>query len=274
MNVELGSYGIWMRTAELTPELAKEVEGLGYGSLWAGGSPPGDLAAIEALLAATTGLSVATGIVNMWRDPAPTVAASYHRIQERHPDRFLLGVGISHPESIAGYDSPYQTMVGYLGDLAEAGVPREHIILAALGPRSLRLSAEATAGSHPYFTSPRHTSYARGIVGQDVVLAPEQTVVMETKIDKAREIARRFTSRYLRLVNYRNSLLREGWTEDDMDDGGSDTLVDAIVLSGESERVAEGIRAHLEAGADNVNIQVLGDDPVSGWRALAEELFG
>ena len=273
MSVELGSYGIWMRTAELTPELAKEVEGLGYGSLWAGGSPPGDLAAIESLIAATNGLSVATGIVNMWRDPAPTVAASYHRIQERHPDRFLLGVGISHPESIAGYQSPYQTMIGYLDDLAEAGVPKEHLILAALGPRSLRLSAEATAGSHPYFTSPRHTSYARGIVGEGVVLAPEQTVVMETDLAKARETARRFTTRYLGLVNYRNSLLREGWSEDEMLDGGSDALVDAIVLSGEPAKVAAGIRGHLDAGADNVNIQVLGEDPVSGWRALAKELL-
>lgn len=273
MNVELGSYGIWMRTADVTPELAKEVEGLGFRSLWAGGSPPGDLEAIESLLAATTGLSVATGIVNMWRDPAPTVAASYHRIQECHPDRFLLGVGISHPESIAGYQSPYQTMVAYLDDLAAAGVPKEHIILAALGPRALRLSAEATLGTHPYFTSPRHTRFAREIVGEGVVIAPEQTVVIEPDVEIAREIARRFTTRYLSLVNYRNSLLREGWPEEEMNNGGSDNLVDAIVLSGETAKVAEGINAHLEAGADNVNIQVLGDDPSAGWRALAAELL-
>lgn len=273
MNVTLGSYGIWMRTADLTPDLAKDVEGLGFASLWAGGSPPGDLAAIEDLLDATTRLSVATGIVNMWRDPAAIVAASYHRIQDRHPDRFLLGVGISHPESIADYQSPYQTMVRYLDDLAAAGVPKEHMILAALGPRALRLSADLTAGSHPYFTSPLHTRAAREIVGEGVVLAPEQTVVLDSDRDRALETARRFTTRYLGLVNYRNSLLREGWAEDEMVDGGSDTLVDAIVLSGEPAKVADGIRAHLEAGADNVNIQVLGDDPVAGWRALAVELL-
>lgn len=273
MNISLGNYGIWMRSAELTPELALEVEDLGFASLWAGGSPPGDLVAIEALLAATSRLSVATGIVNMWREPASTVAASYHRIQERHPDRFLLGVGISHPESITNYQSPYQTMVEYLTDLSDEGVPREHMILAALGPRALGLAAEMTAGSHPYFTSPRHTSYARDLVGDGVVLAPEQTVVLDTDIDRARATARVFTTRYLGLTNYRNNLLREGWTEAEMTDGGSDPLVDAIVLSGEASKVADGIRAHLEAGADNVNIQVLGDDRVSGWRALATELL-
>lgn len=273
MSVSLGRYGIWMRAAELTPELAREVESLGFSSLWAGGSPPGDLAEIEGLLAATSRLSVATGIVNMWRDPAPTVAASYHRIQERHPDRFMLGVGISHPESIAGYQSPYLTMVGYLTDLSNAGVPREHVILAALGPRALALAAEMSAGSHPYFTSPRHTGFARELVGEGVLLAPEQTVVLDSDIDRARSTARVFTTRYLGLVNYRNSLLREGWTEADMVDGGSDTLVDAIVLSGDASKVANGIRAHLEAGADNVNIQVLGEDRVSGWQALAAELL-
>jgi probable F420-dependent oxidoreductase len=273
MNVELGEFGIWARAAELTPDLAKEVEALGYRSLWSGGSPPGDLVAIEDLLAATSRLSVATGIVNMWRDPASTVAVSYQRIQERHPDRFLLGVGISHPESIADYQSPYDRMVGYLTELSDAGVPREHMILAALGPRALGLAAEMTAGSHPYFTTPRHTRFARDLVGEGVVLAPEQTVVVERDRDLAREIARRFTTRYLSLVNYRNSLLREGWSEEDMADGGSDVLVDSIVLTGGPVEVAEGIRAHIDAGADNVNIQVLGDDPVSGWRALAGELL-
>lgn len=274
MTIDLGRYGVWMRTANATPDVARGVESLGYRSLWAGGSPPGDLEAIEALLAATESLAVATGIVNMWRDDAATVADSYHRIQSRFPDRFMLGVGVSHPESIAEYESPYQTMVRYLQVLADAGVPKEHMILAALGPRSLRLSAEMTAGSHPYFTSPRHTAMARDLVGEDVVLAPEQTVVIDSNIGRARATARVFTTRYLNLVNYRNNLLREGWAEADLADGGSDALVDAIVLSGDPADVAAGVRAHVSAGADNVNIQVLGDDPVAGWEALAGELLG
>ncbi len=273
MSIELGRYGVWMGSANASPEVARRIEELGYGSLWAGGSPPGDLEDVEELLAATETLAVATGIVNMWRDDAVTVAASYHRIQSRYPERFLLGVGVSHPESIAEYESPYQTMVRYLDDLAAEGVPREHMILAALGPRALRLSASQTLGSHPYFTTPLHTRYARELVGPDVVLAPEQTVVVDEDLDRARVTARAFAARYLARVNYRNSLLREGWSEADLADGGSDALIEAVVLCGEAGAIAEGIRAHIDAGADNVNVQVLGDDPATGWRALAGVLL-
>lgn len=274
MSISLGTYGIWLRASDATPEVAQKVEELGYGSLWAGGSPPGDLKGIEALIAATKSISVATGIVNMWKDDAGPVARSYHRINERHPNRFLLGVGIGHPEATKEYDSPYQTTVDYLDDLAAAGVPKEHIILAALGPRSLRLSAEKSAGTHPYFTSPRHTTLAREILGEGPVLAPEQTVIIDTDPERARRQARQFTTRYLSLVNYRNNMLREGWSEADLENGGSDELVDAIVLNGNPARVADGLRAHVEAGADNVNVQVLGDDPGSAWASLAQELFG
>lgn len=274
MSVEIGRFGIWMRAVAATPDIAREVESLGYGSLWAGGSPPGDLEDVESLLAATTDLSVATGIVNMWRDRSATVAASFRRIHERYPGRFLLGVGVSHPESIAEYESPYRTMERYLVELSDAGVPKEEMVLAALGPRSLRLAADRTAGSHPYFTTPRHTRWARDLVGDEPLLAPEQTVVIEPKIEPAREIARAFTTRYLGLVNYRNSLFREGWSESALEGGGSDELVDAVVLSGDPVQVADGLRAQVEAGADNVNIQVLGDAPISGWRALASELIG
>jgi probable F420-dependent oxidoreductase len=184
-----------------------------------------------------------------------------------------LGVGIGHPESTAEYRAPYDTMVSYLDALAAADVPVDRTMLAALGPRALRLAAERSVGSHPYFTTPRHTRFARAIVGPDVLLAPEQTVVIDHDRARAREVARPFAARYLSLVNYRNSLLREGWSQEDLDDGGSDTLVDAVVLTGDPETVAAGIRAHVDAGADNVSIQVLGDDPAAGYRALAAELL-
>ncbi|HEU4319800.1 MAG TPA: LLM class F420-dependent oxidoreductase [Acidimicrobiia bacterium] len=273
MTIQLGTYGIWRRTADTTPDLAREVESLGFGSLWAGGSPPGDLAAIEELIAATSAITVATGIVNMWRDDAATVAESYHRIQSRYPNRFLLGVGVSHPESIAQYDSPYQTMDRYLDALSDEGVPKDHVILAALGPRALRLSAAKSAGTHPYFTTPRHTRMARELLGENVLLAPEQTVVVDTDLDRARTLAGAFASRYLSLVNYCNSLRREGWEESDLKNGGSDRLLAEVVLVGDPETVAAGIRGHIEAGADNVNIQVLGADPVAGYRSLAKELL-
>jgi probable F420-dependent oxidoreductase len=274
MSVALGSYGIWKRASETTPDLVSEVERLGFGSYWVGGSPEGGLEIVESVLAATDKVGVATGIVNMWRDDSATVAASYHRIEQRHPGRFLLGLGIGHPESTAEYRRPYDTMVAYLNELEGAGVPRQRMILAALGPRALALAAQRTAGSHPYFTTPRHTKMAREVVGEGVVLAPEQTVVIDDDRERGLEVARDFAARYLALSNYRNSLLREGWTHDDLDGEGRDRLIDAVVLVGSAERVAPGIRAHLEAGADNVNIQVLGDAPMAGYRALASELLG
>lgn len=273
MSNELGNYGIWQRTSDITPGLAREVEELGFGALWPGGSPDGDLSEIEAILEATSSLPLATGIVNMWRADADLVAASYHRIEERHPGRFFLGVGIGHPEATSEYRRPYDTIVDYLDGLDAAGVPRHRVVLAALGPKVLKLSGERTLGAHPYLTTPRHTRLAREILGDGPLLAPEQTVGVGGDPDEARELAGNFVARYLRLVNYRNNLLREGWSEDDLADGGSDRLVGELVLMGGADEVAAGIRAHLEAGADHVNIQHLGPDPVAAYRSLASALL-
>jgi probable F420-dependent oxidoreductase len=228
---------------------------------------------IEDLLEATEKIPVATGIVNMWREDPASVATSYHRIQERHMDRFLLGVGIGHPEATSEYRNPYDTIVSYLDDLEDAGVPEDHVVLAALGPKVVRLSGERTVGAHPYFTTPRHTRSAREILGEGPLLAPEQTVVVGLDPDEARTVARRFAARYLGLVNYRKNLLREGWSQEDVSDGGSDRLVEEVVLKGSAEEVADGIRAHLDAGADHVCIQDIGPNPVASFRDLAEVLL-
>ena len=273
MTIELGEFGIFRRAGETTPEVAQEVERLGFGALWLGGSPSGDLGSIERLLDATDSIPIATGIVNMWHDAASTVADSYHRVSERHPGRFLLGVGIGHPEATSDYRHPLATILEYLDQLDAAGVPRENLVLAALGPKVLAAAAEHTRGAHPYLTTPRHTRLARGVIGDSPLLAPEQTVVVESDQERAREIGRAMVSRYLRLVNYRNNLLREGWTEPDLGDGGSDQLVDELVLAGTPQEIVEGLRRHLAAGADHVSIQTLGPDPVFGYRALAEVLF-
>jgi probable F420-dependent oxidoreductase len=274
MSIDFGRFGVWRRVAEITPELAADAERLGYGAVWVGGSPTGDLDSVERLLEATERIPMATGIVNMWREGAEIVAASYHRIQDRHPDRFILGLGIGHPESSREYAKPYQSMVDYLDRVEAAGVPADRLLLAALGPRVLTLSAERTVGAHPYLTTPRHTRLAREVMGEGPLLAPEQKVILDTDIERARAVGRENVARYLRLVNYRNNLLREGWAETDLADGGSDTLVDALILYGEVPKVAEGIKAHLEAGADHVCIQVLGGDPIEGQRRLAEVLLG
>lgn len=272
MSIEIGRYGIWQRASDVTPQTALEIEELGYGALWIGGSPPGELEIVDSVLEGTETIPVATGIVNMWRDDAATVAASYHRINERFPNRFLLGVGIGHPEASSEYEKPYDTIRSYLDDLDDAGVPREHLCLAALGPRVLELSAQRTAGAHPYLTTHRHTTLAREVMGDGAVLAPEQTVVVGHE-EKAIELAHHFVGRYLRLVNYRRNLLREGWSEGDLTDDGSDALVSELVLTGSADEVATGIRTHIEAGADHVCIQDIGPDPVASFRALAGVLF-
>jgi probable F420-dependent oxidoreductase len=238
-----------------------------------GGSPEADLAAIERLLEATETIPVATGIVNMWRSDAANVAAAYHRVSGRFPGRLLLGVGIGHPEATAEYRNPYETIVEYLDSLDEADVPREDVVLAALGPKVLELSAARTAGAHPYLTTPRHTRLAREAIGSGPILAPEHTVVVGGDPETAKQKSRAFVARYLRLVNYRNSLLREGWSESDFSNGGSDRLVAELVLTGSADDVARGIRAHVEAGASHVTIQDVGPNPVESFRRLAEVLL-
>ena len=272
MTLSLGSIGIWQFTGNATPELAVQAERLGYGTIWIGGSPDGGLEGAEALLDATERITVATGIVNMWTDDAATVATSYQRLEAKYPGRFLLGVGIGHPEAIEQYRSPYDKIVDYLDQLDGAGVPAGRRVLAALGSRVLELSAARAAGAHPYLTTPEHTAFARKILGPDALLAPEHKVVLNTDAEEARAVGRSVVKRYLGLVNYRQNLLRFGFSDDDMADGGSDRLVDALVLHGDTATVATGLRAHLEAGADHISIQVLGKDLVPAYQALAEAL--
>ena len=276
MTIELGKYGVWYRVDKADAAFATEVERLGYGALWLGGSPDGKLAMVDELLQATSRLQIATGIVNVWKDPADVVAASFARIDAAFPGRFLLGVGIGHPEATAEYRSPYATLTAYVDELLERGVPSDRIVLAALGDGVLKLAAERTAGAHPYLTTPEHTRRARELVGAGVLLAPEQKVVVADTpgpTSETRAIARppvQFP--YLSLVNYRSNLVRLGWAEADLDNGGTDALIDALAIQGDPSAVAAGVNAHLEAGADHVAIQPLGDDPLGQLAALAPAL--
>jgi len=253
--------------------MASEVEEIGYPAIWVGGSPPGDLQAIEGILDATERVPVVTGIVNMWREDAKTVARSYQRIAERHPGRFLLGVGIGHPEATREYQKPLDKIIEYIDQLDESDVPADAIVLAALGPKVLRISAERTAGAHPYLSTHRHTRMARETLGSGPLLAPEHTVVVGGDPSDAEERARKWISRYLQLVNYRKNLRWEGWSDEDIDHGGSDRLLDALVLRGDAESIAAELRQHIDAGADHVGVQPLGDDPIPQFRELAKVLF-
>jgi probable F420-dependent oxidoreductase len=292
-TVDLGPVGIWygMIDALPTPEAqraARLVEDLGFGSLWvaeAVGRDPFVSAAV--LLSATTKLAVATGIANIYaRDPM-TMAAGQKTLAEAFPDRFLLGLGVSHGHLVAGvrkhdYAKPYSHMVEYLERMDKAlfmatGPSTEPgRILAALGPKMLQLSAERANGAHPYFTTPEHTKIARDVMGPDALLAPEQMVVLDTDPVEARRIARAGMKIYLGLPNYYNNLARLGFDESDWSDGGSDRLVDAIVAWGTEETIAARVAEHHAAGADHVCVQVLQDGvamPEQQWRRLAPALL-
>jgi probable F420-dependent oxidoreductase len=272
----LGQFGVWRSVQEVTPGLALALEEAGYGTLWVGGSPGGSLAEVEELIDATTTLTVATGIVNIWSDSAADVAASFRRIAARHPGRFLLGVGAGHREATSEYSRPYEALVSYVDELLEHGVPPEDLVLAALGPKVLRLAADKTAGAHPYLVTPEHTRRAREIMGRGPVLAPEQKVVLDTDPARARAIGRPRVQRpYLGLVNYTSNLRRLGWGDDDLRDGGSDALIDALVAHGSAAQVAARLHEHLDAGADHVCLQLLTGpegDLLNGYRALAAAL--
>jgi probable F420-dependent oxidoreductase len=277
MVERLGQFGIFRREWEMSPELAATVERLGFGAIWIGGSPGGDLRKIEDLLDGTTTIIVATAIVNIWQDQPAPIAAAYHRIEASHPGRFLLGIGVGHRESVAGYTKPYQALVDYLDALDEAGVPVERRLLAALGPRVLKLSADRSLGAHPYLTTPEHSRRAREIMGAGKLLAPDQKVVLDSDVASAREIGRRVVSKpYLGLSNYLNNLRTLGFDDADFADRGSDRLIDAVVLRGQPSDIQPGLQAHLDAGADHVAVNLLtakGDGPEAGYAALAEVLF-
>ncbi|WP_409430325.1 LLM class F420-dependent oxidoreductase [Mycobacterium sp. SMC-16] len=252
---DLGQYGVFGRGA--TPQQAAEIEALGYGAIWVGGSPTAELDWVEPLLGATERLKVATGIVNIWTAAAGPVAESFHRINSAYPGRFLLGIGVGHREAIAEYKKPLDALTEYLDKLDEYGVPKEHRVVAALGPQVLKLSARRSAGAHPYLTTPEHTAQARELIGPDAFLAPEHKAILTTDADKARAVGRQALEIYLNLNNYLNSWKRLGFNDSDVAKPGSDELVDAVVAYGTVDAIAARLKQHLDAGADHVPVQVL-----------------
>jgi probable F420-dependent oxidoreductase len=258
LKPDLGRYGAWLATRSIAPELAAKIESLGYRAAWVGGSPDAELAWVEPALAQTNSLQLATGIVNIWSAAAAPVAESFQRIESAYPGRFLLGIGVGHPEHTQEYVKPYTALVDYLDELDAALVPTSRRVLAALGPKVLALSAERSAGAHPYLTTPAHTAKAREQVGNSVFLAPEHKVVLTTDRAKAREAGRGVVQHYLGLSNYVNNWLRLGFTEDDVRTPGSDKLIDAVVAYGTPDDIAKRLDEHVQAGADHVAIQVLG----------------
>jgi probable F420-dependent oxidoreductase len=266
----LGKFGVFGRYdalwQRLSPSQLQEIESLGYGAIWAGGSPPAELDWIDPILGATDKLQLATGIVNIWSAAAGPVAESYHRIDKAYPGRFLLGIGAGHPEATAEYEKPYDAVAAYLDKLDGYGVPQSRRVVAALGPQMLKLSARRSAGAHPYLTTPEHSARAREVMGPDAFLAPEHKVVLTTDADQARAVGRKALEIYLNLTNYTSNWKRLGFTDEDIADArsdgasakpGSDKLVDAVVAYGTVDAIASRLQEHLTAGADHVPVQVL-----------------
>jgi probable F420-dependent oxidoreductase len=276
LRARLGRFGVWRGGYQTTPQLAAGLEQLGYGALWLGGSPDGDLRQAEELLDATGALILGTSIVNIWKDEALLVARSFARVNARHPGRFVLGVGAGHREATQQYSRPYEALAEYVAVLTDEGVPRESLVLAALGPKVLALSRDQTAGAIPYLVPPEHTSRARELLGPEPLLAPEHKVVLDADAGRGREVGRARVRRpYLGLVNYTSNLRRLGFTEDDVRDPGSDRLIDALVAHGTADAVAAQLGAHLAAGADHVCVQLLAEDdadPLPGFGELARAL--
>jgi probable F420-dependent oxidoreductase len=277
--MELGPFGVWISSRAIDDpgagEAAKLAEDLGFGALWLGGSPK--LPQLRPLLAASERLVVATGILNVWANEPATVAAEYAELAGEFPGRVLLGIGIGHPEATSEYANPLETMAAFLDglDAAPARVPRDGRCLAALGPRMLDLCGQRSLGAHPYFVPVAHTRAARARLGEDALLAPELTCVLDEDPERARAAARAFAERYLALRNYASNLERHGFTDADLAGGGSQRLLDEVVPQGSAAAIAAVARQHLDAGASHVCLQAAGVDgvPRAQWTALAGALL-
>ncbi|HUP74811.1 MAG TPA: TIGR03620 family F420-dependent LLM class oxidoreductase [Acidimicrobiales bacterium] len=295
IDADIGRVGIWTGVLDRAPyaqgvEIANEIESLGYGAVWipeAVGKDP--LVACALLLAGTTKLAAATGIANIYaRDPI-SMAQGHKTLTEAFPKRFVLGLGVSHRPMVEGmrghaYEKPIATMRSYLEGMDAAmylGAPPSTTpvrVLGALRDRMMGLSAELADGAHPYNVPPEHTAHARHLLGPGKLLAPEVAVTLERDATKARELGRAHLAIYMNLPNYTNNLRALGFADDDFADGGSDRLIDALVGWGGIDRVASMVRAHHDAGADHVCIQVLvprggTESPAVGWRELAPALL-
>ena len=286
---DLGRIGLWTFALDVQPmakaqEAAAEIDEMGFGTVWLPEAVGREIFSSSALiLSATKNIKVASGIASIAARTAHTMQSGWKTLSEAFPGRFVLALGVSHSHMVTklhklSYDKPYSNMVEYLDVMDKSpyagAAPQSPMyrMIGALGPKMLQLSAERTAGAHPYFTTPQHTAEARALMGAKPLIAPEIAVIFETDKDKARATARKFMSTYTRLPNYANNLMRLGFTQDDVTNQ-SDRLVDEIVTWGTLDKIAARIKEHHDAGANHVCVQVLAHDPLelpmAGWRELS-----
>ena len=278
---KLGTIGLWSMELRFgdkgeAAEAAAEFDELGFGALWIpGGIDDAVLGDVEALLGATSRATIATGILNLWKFQPAEVADWFAGLDEARQKRVLLGLGVSHGPLIGEvWKKPLAATGDFLDGLEAAHMPAEHLCLAALGPKMLALSGHRTSGAHPYLVTPEHTARARQILGPGRLLAPEQGVILETDADRARAVAREALTHSAKLPNYRNNWLRLGFSQEDVDKV-SDHLVDELFAWGDMAAIVERVKAHRDAGADHVCLQVVrgasGGD-MAGLRAAGRQL--
>jgi probable F420-dependent oxidoreductase len=282
---DLGRIGIWsmeLRTgsAEAVGDAAAELDDLGYLALWIPGlDGPGTIAQVEVLLGATRRATIATGVLGLWSQPPGQLAADHHRLTAAHGPRLLTGIGVSNADSARSkgqtYPGAVTAMTDYLDriDAATDPIPQSERVLAALGPKMTKLAAERASGSHPFLVTPQYVANSRELGGRDMLLAPHQIVVLDDSPSEARQTARGMVGAALGLPSYQANVRRMGFGDDDLASAGSDRLIDAVVVWGDLDAIAERIREHFDAGADHVALQVLavpgGLTTAEVWRELA-----
>jgi probable F420-dependent oxidoreductase len=287
--MELNGIGIWsgeLRYGEESErrDAAAELEQLGYSALWIPDVGGDVFGALRDLLEPTSTIVAATGVLNLWMHTVDEVGKGFAALEGDYPGRSLLGIGVSNPLYIdqthpGQFKKPLQVTRRYLDELDAVSVPRDRRVLAAMGPKMLELARDGAGGAHPFVMTPEHTKVAREVLGEGPLLAPEQHVVFETDAARARAIAREGLATYLPLANYQSSWRRLGLGDDDFADGGSDRLIDHVVVWGDEATIATRVQAHFDAGADHVCVQALTAAQNTGfpraeWRALAPALVG
>lgn len=275
-RIRPGSFGVFLgslagQSASIEREVLAEMEALGYGTAWYGEAIGREAFAHGGiLLSATKRMVVASGIANIWARDPQAMATGARALAEAWPDRFVLGLGVSHAPVVERrghrYERPVAAMRAYLDAMSKApwrgpDAPMPPIVLAALGPRMVELAGERTAGDYTYFTTADHVAQVRARMGQDAFLAADLPVVLASDRTAARSIADRHTSLYLSTANYRNNLLRLGWPAAELEPPGSDRLFDAIVAWGDVPDVRQRSEALFAAGADQVVLNLITADP-------------
>lgn len=276
--MDFGEYGAWSSYRRIgkenAGEAARAAEEAGLSAFWLGGSPR--LEELRPLLEGSEKLAVGTSIVNIWSYEPADLVAEYAALEADFPGRFCVGIGVGHPEATSDYKRPLANLEAFLDgiDAAADPVPTDRRIIAALGPKMLALSARRSLGTIPYFTSVDHTRFSREAVGPDALVIPEIACVIDEDVERARATARDYAKLYLGLSNYTNALLEHGFERADIEDGGSDRLIDHVIPHGSAAEIAAAARAHVDAGADHVALQAIGGEgvPADEWAQLAAAL--